>query len=60
MCTRYSMSPYSKSAPRIRLVVDWGELVVNADETFEEEPVHIMDSREQVLHGKTVRLVKVL
>ena len=41
-------------------MVDWGELVVDADEIFEEGPVLIMDSREQVLRGKTVRLVKVL
>ena len=41
-------------------MVDWGELVVVADETFKEGPVRIMDSREQVLRGKTVRLVKVL
>ena len=34
--------------------------MVDADETFEEGPVRIMDSREQVLHDKTVRLVKVL
>ena len=47
------MSPYSKSTPRIRLVVDWGELVVDAGETFEEGPVRIMDSREQVLRSKT-------
>ena len=40
-------------------MVDWGELVVDTDETFEEGPVRIMDSREQVLRGKTVR-VKVL
>ena len=40
--------------------MDWGELVVDADETFEEGPVRIMVSREQVLCGKTVRLVKVL
>ena len=60
MCTRYSMSPYSRSTPRIRLVVDWGELVVDVDETFEEGPVRIMESREQVLCGKTVRLMKVL
>ena len=60
VCTLYSMSPYSRSTPRIRLVVDWGELVVDADETFEEGPVRIMDSREQVLRGKTVRLMKVL
>ena len=39
-------------------VVDWGELVIDADGTFEEGPVRIMDSREQVLRHKTVRLVK--
>ena len=33
--------------------------MVDADETFEERPVRIMDSREQVLSSKTVRLVKV-
>ena len=57
---RYSMSPCFRSTPRIRLVVDWGELVVDADETFEEGPVRIMDSQEQVLRRKTMRLVKVL
>ena len=40
-------------------VVDWGELVVDADGTFEEGLVRIMDSMEQVLRGKTMRLVKV-
>ena len=41
-------------------MVDWGELVVDADETFEEGPVRIMDSRKQVLRDKTIRMVKVL
>ena len=41
-------------------ILDWGELVIDVDGTFEEGPVRIMDSREQVLRGKTVRLVKVL
>ena len=41
-------------------IVDWGEFVVDADGTFEEGLVRIMDSRERVLHGKTVRIVKVL
>ena len=41
-------------------IVDSGELVVDADGTFEKGLVRIMDSREQVLRGKTVRLVKVL
>ena len=41
-------------------IVDWGELVVDAYGTFEEGPLRIMDSREQVFRGKTVRLIKVL
>ena len=41
-------------------VVDWGEIEVDTDETFEEGPVCIMDSREKVLRSKTVRLVRVL
>ena len=40
--------------------MDWGELFVDIDGTFEEGPVRIMDSRDQVLRCKTVRLVKVL
>ena len=49
-----------KYTPDQTHIVDWGELIVDADGTFEEGPVRIMDSREQVLRGKTVRLVKVL
>ena len=41
-------------------IVDWGELVVDADGTFEEGLVCIINSRDQVLRGKTVRLVKML
>ena len=41
-------------------VVDWEEITVDTDETFEEEPVCIMDSRDQALRRKTTRLVKVL
>ena len=41
-------------------VVDWGGIVVHTDGTFEEGPVRIMDSRDQVLRRNTVRLVKVL
>ena len=35
-------------------VVDWGEIEVDTDEAFEEGPVCIMDSRDQVLRRKTV------
>ena len=41
-------------------VVDWGEIEVDTDGTFEERPMCIMDSRDQVLRRKTVRLVRVI
>ena len=41
-------------------VVDWGEITVDTDGTFEEGPMRILDSRDQVLLRKTVQLVKVL
>ena len=41
-------------------VVDWGEIEVGMDETFEEGPMCIMDSRDQVLPRKFMRLVRVL
>ena len=40
--------------------MDWGENEVDTDGTFEEGPVCIMDSRDQVLRCKTMRLVRVL
>ena len=46
-----------KYTPDLTHMMDWGELVVDANGTFEEGPVRIMDSREQVLRGKTLRLV---
>ena len=44
---RYSM--LRKYTPDLTHVVDWGELVIDADGTFEEGPVRIMDSQDQVL-----------
>ena len=41
-------------------IVDWGKIEVDTDGTFEEGPMRIMGSRDQVLRRKTVRLVKVL
>ena len=49
-----------KYTPYPTHIVDWGELVFDANGTFEEGPMLFMDSREQVLRGKTLRLVKVL
>ena len=56
----FHVSMLRKYTPDLAHVVDWGELVIDADGTFEEGPVRIKDSREQVLRYKTVRLVKVL
>ena len=52
MLWRYT--PYSAH------VMDWAEIEVDTDETFEEGQVCIVDSRDQVLRRKTVRLVRVL
>ena len=52
MLRRYTLDP--------GYVVDWGEIEVDTDGTFEEGPVCIMDSRDQVLRRKTMRLVRVL
>ena len=41
-------------------VVDWREIEIDADRTFEEGSVCIMDSWDKVLRRKTVRLVMVL
>ena len=56
----FHVSMLWKYTPDPTHVVDWGELVVDTDGTFEEGLVRIMDSRDQVLRRKTVRLVKVL
>ena len=52
MLPRYTLDPAH--------VVNWGEIEVDTDGTFEEEPVCIVDSRDQVLGRKTVRLVRML
>ena len=56
----FHVSMLWKYTPNQTHIVDWGELAVDADGTFEEGPERIMDSQEQVLRGKTMRLVKVL
>ena len=45
----FHVSMLRKYTPDPTHVVDWGELVIDTDETFEEGPVRIMDSRDEVL-----------
>ena len=56
----FHVSILRKYTPDPSHVVDWGQIEVDTDETFEEGPVCIVDSRDQVLRRKTVRLVLVL
>ena len=56
----FHVSMLLKYTPDPTHIVDWGGIVVDTDETFEDGPVRIMDSQDQVLRSKTVRLVKVL
>ena len=56
----FHVSMLRKYTPDPAHVVDWGEITVDTDETFEEGPMRILDSWDQVLRCKTVRLVKVL
>ena len=56
----FNVSMLRRYTPDPADVVDWKEIEVDTDETFEEGLVCIMDSRDQVLRRKTVRLVRVL
>ena len=56
----FYVSMFRKYTQDLTHVVDWGELVIDADGTFEEGPVRIIDSQDQVFQGKIARLVKVL
>ena len=42
----FHVSMLRKYTPDPTHVVDWGELVVDADGTFEEGPMRIMDSQD--------------
>ena len=56
----FHVSMLRKYTPDPAHVVDWGHIEVDTDGTFEEGPVCILDSRDQVLRCNTVRLVRVL
>ena len=56
----FHVSMLRRYTPDPAHVVDWGQIEIDTDGTFEEGPVYIVDSRYQVLRRKTVRLVRVL
>ena len=56
----FHVSMLRRYTPDPAYVVDWGEIDVDTDGTFEEGPLRILDNRDQVFRRKTIRLVKVL
>ena len=56
----FHVSMLRKYTPDLAHVVDWGQIEIDTDGTFEEGPVCIVDSRDRVLRRKTMRLVRVL
>ena len=44
----FHVSMLRKYTPDPAHVVDWGEITVNTDRTFEEGPVRIMDNQDQI------------
>ena len=56
----FHVSMLRKYTPDLAHVVDWGQIEVDTSGTFEEGPVCNLDSRDQVLRRKTMRLVRVL
>ena len=56
----FHVSMLRKYTPNPAHVVDWGEITVDTDGTFEEKLVCILDNQDRVLRRKTVQLVKLL
>ena len=56
----FHVSMLRKYTPDRAHVVDWGEISVDTDVTYEEGSVRTLDSLDKVLRHKTMMLVKVL
>ena len=56
----FHVSMLRKYEPDPSHVLDWTDLEVDEDVSYEERPVRVLDKRDRVLRGKTIPLVKVL
>ena len=56
----FHISMLLKYEPDHSHVLDWGDLTINEDVMYEERPIRVLDSQDQVLREKTILLVKVL
>ncbi|XP_028099431.1 uncharacterized protein LOC114298967 [Camellia sinensis] len=56
----FHVSMLRKYEPDPFHVLDWIEIEMDDNVSYEERPIQIFDTREQVLRGKTIPLVKML
>ena len=56
----FYVSMLRKYEPDPSHILDWGDLTINKDVTYEERPIRVLDTRDQVLRGKTIPLMKIL
>ncbi|XP_028093708.1 uncharacterized protein LOC114293779 [Camellia sinensis] len=56
----FHVSMLRKYEPHSSYIINWKEINLDEDVTFEEKPVKILDRREKKLRGKTIPLVRVL
>lgn len=49
-----------KYEPNLSHILEWSELQIEADASYEKEPIRILDTCDQVLRDKTIPLVRVL
>ncbi|XP_058092491.1 uncharacterized protein LOC131238925 [Magnolia sinica] len=56
----FQISMLKKYTPNELHVVSWEQIKLTDNASYPEEPIHILDHKEQVLRTKTIPLVKVL
>ena len=56
----FHVSMLKKYEPDPSHILEWSELELEADASYGEKPIRVIDTREKILRGKTIRLVRVL
>ena len=56
----FHVSMLKKYEPNPSHVLEWSKLELEADASFEEKSIRVVDYRYKLLRGKTIRLVRVL
>ncbi|XP_057506543.1 uncharacterized protein LOC130789747 [Actinidia eriantha] len=56
----FHVSMLKKYEPDPSHILEWSEFELEANVSYEKKPIRIIDMREKMLRGKTIRLVRVL